>query len=156
LVLFSAHLTIFFTNEGKYFNFYIFLAKNKFFTRKSRIFSHLFRHIKILRLFVWDNLFTGIWTFMSGPKLNKADLLTLWVLNPNWDVKMTNTASMQSLLDNKIETVVCDIKLKFVVQRLNNVNIEPFRSIADTWCRFGTTVTKILWFRLQANERQGY
>jgi hypothetical protein len=69
---------------------------------------------------------------------------------------MTNTASFQSLLDNKMETVVCDIKAKFVAQRLHNVNIETFRSTADIWWRFDTTVTKILWFNLQANERQDY
>jgi len=57
---------------------------------------------------------------------------------------MTNTASFQSFLDNKMETVVCDIKVKFVAQQLNNGNIEPFHSTADIWCRFGTTVTKIL------------
>ena len=69
---------------------------------------------------------------------------------------MTNTASFQSFLDNKMETVVCDIKVKFVAQQLNNGNIEPFHSTADIWCRFGTTVTKILWSSLQINERQAY
>jgi hypothetical protein len=60
--------------------------------------------------------------------------------------QMTNTTSFQSLLDNKMEIVVSDIKVKFVAQLLNNVNIEPFHSTTDIWCRFGSTITKIVSF----------
>lgn len=66
---------------------------------------------------------------------------------------MMNTASFQSFLNNKMETVVCDINMNFVAQRLNNGNIETFHSTADIWCHFVTTVTKILRLSLQTNER---
>jgi hypothetical protein len=111
---------------------------------------------KLLRLLFCDNLFTGTETFMSRSTLNKADLLTWSIINANWDVKMKNTTSFQSFLDNKMETVVSHIKVKLVAQRLNNVNIESFHSTTDIWCRFGSTITKILWFSLQANKRQAY